>query len=251
VNLRIGGRDDSLLKPVRDGQAVARRGATPVSAPGGRRGADDAGPDVGGGGVVVKLSPEARKALGEDPGGGAEDRDGAARAAGPKPLTPDDERVVRQLEARDTQVRAHEAAHQAAARGLGGAASFTYSTGPDGRRYAVGGEVPVQLKSGRTPDETISNAQAVRSAALAPADPSGQDMAVASEAAQMEAEARQQKSQDQADAVKQSVDGGDRDPLKVFSALKAERKADPGRAAGHTRAGDGCGFCQGAAARYA
>ena len=233
MNLRIGDHDDSILRPVRDGHAVARRGATPVSGPE-RRGADDA--DRGDAdGVVVRLSPEARRALREGPG--------------PKPLTPEDERVVRQLEARDTQVRAHEAAHQAAARGLGGAASFTFETGPDGKRYAVGGEVPVQLKSGRTPEETISNAEAVRAAALAPADPSGQDMAVASEAAQMEAEARQQQAQDQTDQIRGSVDGSDRDPLKVFSRLKAERTGDAGRS-GHLRSGDGCAFCQAAAARY-
>ena len=94
-------------------------------------------------------------------------------------------------------MRAHEAAHQAAAGGLGGAASFTYATGPDGRRYAVGGEVPVSLRSGHTPQETIANAQAVRSAALAPADPSAQDLAVAAQATQMEAEARQEARPDQ------------------------------------------------------
>ena len=74
-------------------------------------------------------------------------------------------------------------------------------------------------------------------------------MSVASEAAQMEAEARQQQAQDQSDAIRASVDGGNRDPLKVLSKLKAERPHDPGRS-GHLRTGDGCGFCVGAAARY-
>ncbi len=67
-----------------------------------------------------------------------------------------------------------------------------YETGPDGKRYAVGGEVPVSLRPGRTPQETIANAQTVRSAALAPADPSPQDLAVAAQASQMEAQARQE-----------------------------------------------------------
>src|SRR3954471_12922743 len=114
-----------MLRPVRDGHAVARRSTTPVSGPDGKGSRDGAGDDDG---VVVRLSPEARKALGEAKAddGGDNRKAGAGRDAGPKKLTPDDERVVRQLEARDTQVRAHEAAHQAAARGLGGAASFTY-----------------------------------------------------------------------------------------------------------------------------
>lgn len=125
----------------------------------------------------------------------------AAQATGAvtKPLTPEQKAAVSELAARDTAVRAHEAAHQAAAGGLGGAASFTYATGPDGRRYAVGGEVPVSLRSGHTPQETIANAQAVRSAALAPADPSAQDLAVAAQATQMEAEARQEAAQTRSD----------------------------------------------------
>ena len=109
------------------------------------------------------------------------------------------------LAARDTAVRAHEAAHQAAAGGLGGAASFSYETGPDGKRYAVGGEVPVSLRPGRTPQETIANAQTVRSAALAPADPSAQDLAVAAQASQMEAQARQEIAQNRRRAAAEAT----------------------------------------------
>jgi hypothetical protein len=108
----------------------------------------------------------------------------------PRKLSPDQEEEIRRLAARDVAVRAHEAAHQAAAGAAGGGASFSYVTGPDGKQYAVGGEVPVQLAAGRTPEETIRNAQRVRAAALAPADPSAQDRAVASEAAALEAAAR-------------------------------------------------------------
>jgi hypothetical protein len=116
--------------------------------------------------------------------------------------------VVSKLSARDTAVRAHEAAHQAAAGGLGGAASFSYETGPDGKRYAVGGEVPVALRSGRTPQETIANAQTVRSAALAPADPSPQDLAVAAQASQMEAQARQEITQNGGAGKPDTTTGG-------------------------------------------
>ena len=128
--------------------------------------------------------------------------------AGERPLSSEQKDLVTKLAARDTAVRAHEAAHQAAAAGLGGGASFTYETGPDGKRYAVGGEVPVSLRSGRTPQETLSNAQTVRSAALAPADPSSQDLAVAAQATQMEAAARQQMAQVQSHGGSGSGDGG-------------------------------------------
>jgi len=139
-----------------------------------------------------------------DPGSEAQRADGEAAKAepgkegsrtgkpSPKQLAPKQQAEVKDLEARDREVRAHEAAHQAAAGGLGGGASFDYETGPDGRSYAVGGEVPIDMSMGRTPEETIRRAQQVRAAALAPADPSPQDMAVAAAAGQMEASARQQ-----------------------------------------------------------
>ena len=56
----------------------------------------------------------------------------------------------------------------------------------------MGGQVQIALKPGRTPEETISNAQRARRAALAPAEPSSQDHKVAAEASQMESEARQE-----------------------------------------------------------
>jgi hypothetical protein len=114
-----------------------------------------------------------------------------------KALSPADQRRVKELAQVDQRVRAHEAAHQAAAGSAGGSVSFSYETGPDGKSYAVGGEVPVDLSSGRTPEETIAKAQQVRAAALAPADPSPQDLAVASEASQIEAGARAQLIQQQ------------------------------------------------------
>jgi len=79
----------------------------------------------------------------------------------------------------------------AAAGGLArGGASYSYETGPDNRRYAVGGEVSIDTSPGKTPQETLQKAQAIRAAAQAPAKPSQQDLAVAASAGQMAAEAR-------------------------------------------------------------
>jgi len=153
----------------------------------------------------------------------------AARAAkggvvqlGQKKMKAADERLVRELAQRDRAVRAHEAAHQSAAGSLGGAATFTLETGPDGKSYAVGGEVPVDMSSGRTPEETLSRAQQVRAAALAPADPSPQDLAVAAQASQIEAIVRQQMSQAQSTMLQKKAPGrSSHEPVLGTSALSA------------------------------
>lgn len=99
--------------------------------------------------------------------------------------------VVQELQAVDTEVRAHEAAHLAAGGGVvTGGADFTYTRGPDGRMYATGGEVPIDTGKESTPEQTIAKAQRIRSAALAPADPSPQDYKVAATAIMMEQQAR-------------------------------------------------------------
>jgi hypothetical protein len=114
-------------------------------------------------------------------------------------LTQDQRDMVAELVQRDREVHTHEAAHQAAGGGLVRNASYTYQEGPDGRAYAIGGECPIQIPASDSPSELIAIAQRVRSAALAPANPSGADMAVANAAAQMEMQARQQLAQQQAE----------------------------------------------------
>lgn len=99
-------------------------------------------------------------------------------------------RVLAQLKAADREVRAHEQAHMAAGAGITGSASYTYKTGPDGKQYAVAGEVPVDTSAGRTPEETLAKAQKIRAAALAPAQPSAQDYKVAQTAAKMKLSAQ-------------------------------------------------------------
>jgi len=115
----------------------------------------------------------------------------------PNQLTDDEKRAITELQARDTEVRAHEAAHQAAGGGLTGGASYTYQKGPDGRMYAIGGEVSIATKGGSTPQEAIANARQVQAAAMAPANPSGQDYAVATSAKVMEMKAQQELAKEQ------------------------------------------------------
>ena len=124
-----------------------------------------------------------------------EGKSGSRESNSPLKLSEDEERLVKDLQSRDGEVRAHEAAHKSGGASTG-AASYTYQQGPDGRMYAIGGEVSVSMKSGSTPDETIANAQAVIASAMAPANPSPQDYSVASSARMMMVKAQQQKAKE-------------------------------------------------------
>jgi len=96
------------------------------------------------------------------------------------------DRVISELKSRDQEVRAHEAAHSSVGGSVTGPPNFSYEQGPDGKRYAVGGEVSVDLSSIKgDPKATIAKMQKVHAAALAPVHPSIQDARVASTATQM------------------------------------------------------------------
>ncbi len=107
-------------------------------------------------------------------------------------LQSEEQRMLRELRARDREVRAHEAAHMAAGGSLvRGGPSYTYQRGPDGRAYAIGGEVKLDVsRVPGDPEATLEKAEQIRSAALAPADPSPQDLRVAANANQLAARAR-------------------------------------------------------------
>lgn len=99
--------------------------------------------------------------------------------------------TIRELAARDREVRAHEQAHQSVGGKYAGAMEFTYARGPDGKRYAVGGEVSIDTsKIPGDPEATMQKADQVRRAALAPAEPSPQDRQVAAYATQIKVEAQ-------------------------------------------------------------
>ncbi len=117
---------------------------------------------------------------------------GQAKAADGQPLSEEQQREVRKLKVRDAEVRRHEQAHQAASGGhAAGGPSYEFTTGPDGRRYAVGGEVGIDTSEvSGDPQATIAKMQQIRRAAQAPANPSSQDRAVAAQAAATERKAR-------------------------------------------------------------
>lgn len=112
-------------------------------------------------------------------------------AAG-KELTAADRQLIAELQMADRTVRAHEGAHKAVGGELVGGATYSYQTGPDGRRYAIGGEVSIDSGAEREPPATITKMRRVIAAALAPAEPSAQDRAVAGQARATMAAAEQQ-----------------------------------------------------------
>ncbi|HEB9416318.1 TPA: hypothetical protein RZK59_000835 [Campylobacter coli] len=127
---------------------------------------------------------------------------------------------LRELQSIDRNVKAHEAAHQAAGGGLAGAASFSYTRGPDNQMYAVAGEVPIRMQEGRTPEETIANARQVAAAAMAPADPSPQDYKVAANAAKMEFDARAEATKLKAQEAKEKKEEEEEEEEKQESSDK-------------------------------
>lgn len=114
-----------------------------------------------------------------------------------KNLSEDEFKQVQVLKQRDLEVKNHEAAHLAAAgKYATGGASFEYKRGPDGKNYAVGGEVGIDTSPiPNDPQATIQKARQIKSAAQAPATPSATDRQVAASAGQMEVQARQDMAQ--------------------------------------------------------
>jgi hypothetical protein len=109
----------------------------------------------------------------------------------PGQLTDEQLEVVQALQARDREVRAHEQAHKSVGGSLAGAVSYTYQSAPNGQRYAVGGEVPIDASPiNGDPAATIRKMNTVKAAATAPVDPSPQDQSVAAAASRVLAQAR-------------------------------------------------------------
>ena len=120
----------------------------------------------------------------------------AGNGAGPTGLTPEQQQVVQELERTDAEIRRHEQAHASAGGPYAGAPSYDYTRGPDGRLYAIGGDVQIDAAVvPGNPEATIRKMQIVRRAALAPASPSPQDQRVAAIAQQRIIEARREQSE--------------------------------------------------------
>lgn len=106
-------------------------------------------------------------------------------------LSEEEQKQVNELKSGDSKVKSHEAAHAAVGGELVRGKSFDYAVGPDGKRYAVGGEVQIDISPvANDPRATMQKMQQIRRAALAPSDPSPQDRSVASTAQSIESQAQ-------------------------------------------------------------
>ncbi|HYM09386.1 MAG TPA: putative metalloprotease CJM1_0395 family protein [Bryobacterales bacterium] len=112
-----------------------------------------------------------------------------------------------QLAEIDRHVHAHELAHLAAAGSYArGGPSYSYATGPDGKLYAVGGEVSIDTSPvPNDPAATVAKMAVVEAAANAPSDPSPQDRQVAAAAVQTELSARLEVAAQRAEQAKQAA----------------------------------------------
>ena len=173
-------------------------------------------------------SADAGNTAGKD--SAANEKEGAATEDSPETRA-----AVAELKSIEREVIAHEAAHMAVGGRFAGGVSYSYTTGPDGKKYITGGEVPISTPAIDDPEEALRNAEQVMRAAMAPANPSSQDAAVAASAAQTAIQARAQLA---ADAPKKSDAGDDRTAdekgEKGIDAYTARRAMDAYAASGST-----------------
>ena len=133
-------------------------------------------------------------------------------------MSEQDIKLLDELQKADTEVRAHEMAHVA----VGGqyvtsGAQLEYRKGPDGKRYAVAGEVSIDTSPiAGDPQATAEKMRQVQRAALAPASPSSQDRKVASSAGSLAAEAMSEL------IMSQATERTERNEEKVFGAMQTD-----------------------------
>lgn len=159
--------------------------------------------DVDSRGAVSAREPSAKDATQEIREG--EETDASEAATGPTrpdgtPLAPEEIQQLEQLKQTDREVRQHEMAHQTVGAPYTGGATYEYEVGPDGKRYAVAGEVSIDYGPvPGNPQATVEKMQTVIASALAPADPSPKDLQVAAQARQYLLEAKLEAAREQSE----------------------------------------------------
>ncbi|RDL46091.1 catalase [Marinomonas piezotolerans] len=142
---------------------------------------------------TVSISEEAQALLDDDKANAGDqnekssadavDKSTSTDADSSNELSEDEQNKVAELKSRDQEVRTHEQAHASAGGQYAGSPSYDYEQGPDGKRYAVGGEVQIDVSPiPNNAQATIDKMKQVYRAALAPSEPSAADRAVAREA---------------------------------------------------------------------
>lgn len=99
--------------------------------------------------------------------------------------TADDSRIaaeIKRLRMWEEHVKQHEQTHLAVGGKFAGVPSYTYTVGPDGRKYIQSGEVTMSVPSSGNLNDLVSTLERVKNAAMAPSDPSPADLKAAAAA---------------------------------------------------------------------
>lgn len=173
----------------------------------------DVSPDLARADQPPVAPPQEQQA--DSPASGREEADRDANSptrAGQSEPSPQEQRqqqlVIDDLVQRDREVRTHEQAHAAVGGQYAGAPTYSFKRGPDGQRYAVSGEVSIDTAPvPNDPEATLRKMEIVQRAALAPMEPSPQDLRVAAlaqaQAAQARVELAEQRREEAAIAVEE------------------------------------------------
>lgn len=150
---------------------------------------------------------------------------------------------ISELSQRDREVRAHEQAHASVGGQHAGAPTYSFERGPDGKRYAVSGEVGIDVSAvPNDPEATLQKMEVVRRAALAPAEPSAQDLSVAAtaqaQAAQARVELAQLRAEEQAQAASKDEAGADEADQAAAESDPQQASAPPPNLDIYRRVGD-------------
>ncbi len=142
-------------------------------------------------------------------------------------LSEEEQKIVDELEATDREVRSHEQAHKTVGGAYAGAISYETTTGPDGREYAIAGEVQIDASPiPGNPEATVRKLDVVIRAALAPAEPSSQDFAVAraAQAARITAQREVQAKREEELKAQRAENEAQNDPNSPSGVLEPEQK---------------------------
>nr|WP_283106534.1 putative metalloprotease CJM1_0395 family protein [Shewanella submarina] len=124
-----------------------------------------------------------------------------------------EQQELEQLRARDREVKSHERAHAAVGGHYASSPSYQFERGSDGKRYAISGEVQIDISPvPGDPQATVVKMQKVYAAAMAPVNPSMADIRVAAEAMEKLNVAKQElavERQEQLQASQQTLLGAD------------------------------------------
>ncbi len=150
---------------------------------------------------------------------------------------------ISELSQRDREVRAHEQAHAAVGGQHAGAPTYSFKRGPDGQRYAVSGEVGIDVSAvPNDPEATLQKMEIVQRAALAPAEPSAQDLSVAAtaqaQAAQARVELAQMRAEEQALGAGKDAAATDEDDQAATGSDPQQASAPPPNLDIYRRIGD-------------